>query len=739
MAKKKTDSKDALLVEAKDAFDEAQEAETENRERYQNDMRFAMKGEQWPERIVRQRQRENRPCLTINKLKPFTRQITNDIRQNKPAIKTHPVDDGADRETSKVMNGIIRHIEYTSNAIIAYQTGAEGAVQGGFGYWRVDMDYAREDSFDLNLAIDRIVDPTLIYADPSSTAADSSDWDTAFEVEMLSDKKFEKAYKKAEKVDWEMTDYAKLKAPWREGDSVMVAKWWKREEVEKDIYLLSDGTVVDDASLKSPDVAMAIQAGGLKVTNQRTTIGYKVKRYTLTGAEVLDEEDWVGRYIPIVPVFGEEVWIDGERRLESLIHPAKDAQRMYNYWRSTGTELIALAPRVPFIGPKGAFKSDPNWSTANTISHPYLEFDGPVSPMRQPLDTGGAAGAMTEALTASDDMKAIIGMYDASLGMRSNETSGKAILARQREGDVSTFHFADNMSRAIRHTGRILIDLIPHVYNKPRIARIMGEDGQQDEVKINQPINKLDRDKKPMQNQDGSPIMQMHNIATGKYDLTVSPGPSFTTRREEASTAMTELIRSYPDAAPVVAPLLAKNLDWPGADEIAERFEAMVPPAAKGGPPPELKKVIQDGMEKIKGLEEQAQKDQVEMTHLKLQHEVDQFRIEQAKFEAGQAGQNGDVSRQLQDAELALKRSEADIKRYEAETKRIQADPPAETARQALAAMMEMQSAPKQIIRDENDEIIGVQTIYDGNVINEQQVVRDENGEVVGVGSGELN
>jgi hypothetical protein len=227
---------------------------------------------------------------------------------------------------------------------------------------------------------------------------------------------------------------------------------------------------------------------------------------------------------------------------------------------------------------------------------------------------------LQEALNASDDMKAIVGLYDASLGARSNETSGKAILARQREGDVSTFHFTDNLARAIRHTGRILIDLIPHVYSAERVIRVMGEDGKPEAKQINAPYQMQDpktglpvqqpamgQDGQPLSGPDGSPIlkpvMALHDLTAGKYDLTVSTGPSYTTQREEAAAQMTEMIRAFPAAAPVVGPELAKNLDWPGADKIAEKLEQI----ASGQLPPQVQKQIEEGKQKLQQQAEEIQ------------------------------------------------------------------------------------------------------------------------------------
>ena len=387
-----------------------------------------------------------------------------------------------------------------------------------------------------------------------------------------------------------------MSAPWKNGDSVQIAEFWKREEVIKNAIAvdlgMEDGSDIvvmfEDEFEKNCDMILA--AGGQVVGRPRPVRCYKVKQHILSGAETLESNDWAGSYIPIVPVYGDEVNVEGRRYFRSLIRDAKDAARMFNYWRTTATEVVALAPRAPYIGRKGAFNSDASkWATANSSSHAYIEFDGAEAPQRQPF-VGVPAGMIQEAMNASDDIKAITGIYDASLGARSNETSGKAIMARQREGDVSTFHFIDNLNRAIRHTGRIMIDLIPKVYSTERIIRVLGEDGKPEAVKINADRQQMDG------MDDQKEALRIHDVRTGRYDLTVTSGPSFTTRREEAATQMIELIRSYPDAAPIIGDLLAKNLDWPGADEIAKRLEKMLPPQARdeeGGVDPEMQAQIE--------------------------------------------------------------------------------------------------------------------------------------------------
>lgn len=569
---------DDILEEARVAFQAAADAEAENRREALDDLRFARLGEQWPERVRRERELEGRPCLTINRLPAFIRQVVNDARQNKPAISVHPVDSAGDPATAEVFNGLIRHIEQSSDAEVAYDTALDFAVTCGIGYFRINTRYSANDSFEQDLAVERVANPFSIYGDPESTAADSGDWNTAFVVDSLPRAAFDARWKGADAVDWS-ADAEASGSEWNGGDGperVNVAEFWRRERVTRTILALSDGQVVEEG-VYAAQKAM-FDALGVKVVGRpRQVASHRVTQRVLSGAQVLETVEWAGRFIPIVPVYGEELMIDGRRRLRSLVRDAKDPQRMFNYWRTTSTELVALAPKAPFIGRKGAFETDAEkWATANVQSHAYIEYDGPEPPMRQGF-AGVPAGALQEAMNASDDMKSIMGLYDASLGARSNETSGRAIMARQREGDTSTFHYIDNLTRAIRHAGRVLLDLIPKVYGTARVVRVLGPDGSAQSVGLS-----------PGGQAAGSQLKaveRIYDLSAGTYDLTVRSGPSFTSRREEAANQMVELIRAYPAAAPLLGDLLARNLDWPGADEIAQRLRALLPPVLKGAPP----------------------------------------------------------------------------------------------------------------------------------------------------------
>lgn len=689
-----------ILKDAKEAFAQAEESEAKNRQLWVDDMRFARLGEQWPSSIKRQRELEGRPCLTLNRLPAFIRQVTNDARQNKPSIKVHPVSDDASEETAEILDGLIRNIEYTSNADVAYDTALDHAVTGGFGYFLITTDYASDDSFDQDIVIERVVNPLTIYGDPYSKSADSSDWNTAFVTEMLSQDEFKRKYPGADTSNFEAQHDKDLL--WFQDDKVRIAAYWTRAEVEKALLKMSDGSVMyADAYEKIKDI-LDIQQ--IVVTGTRQTNGYKVTQHILNGAEVLETNKWTGKYIPIVPVYGDELNIEGERHFMSLVRFAKDPQQMFNYWRTASTELVALQPKMPFIGPKGAFNTDADkWSTANTVSHAYIEYDGAVPPQRQGF-TGPPAAALQEALNASDDMKSIMGLFDASLGARSNETSGRAIIARQREGDVSTFNFIDNLSRAIRHAGRIIVDLIPHVYSTERIVRVIHEDGANQLVQLNKPFpamppeNPENADPKEIQ-EFVQGMTKLYDVTVGKYDITVEAGPSYTTKREESADQMMQMMQAMPQAAPFIADLVAKNLDWPGAEDIAKRLKAMLPPQIQGQNP-----VVAQLQQQL-----QMQDAQARQAIGQLQQQLAAAQTDQQKAQAELAIKAKDV--ELKQIELQLKQVELQIKQYEAETKRIDV----ESGAQIEIARMSKESMPVESPQVQQQEQQPINITIDGS------------------------
>ncbi len=428
-AEKPPTDMDDLLARAKEVYTRAESAESENRDRALDDIKFARLGEQWDPQVRLEREQEGKPCLTSNRMVSFIRQVVNDARMNKPQPKTYPVDSGADRETAKVIDGLIKNIEYQSNADAAYDTGIDCSVSSGFGYWRIGMDYPHDGTFDMELKILRVSNQFSVYGDPNSTAVDSSDWNDAFVVDRISKDEYKRRYGKSKNYAGETTcvdfssDAWSESDQWMNEDGVLIAEWWHREEVEKTIYQLSDGSIVAEIS---DELQVLIDTELVAIENERLAKSYKVTQTILSGAEVLEKRDWPGQYIPIIPVYGDEVVVEGKRHFFSLIHFGKDPQRMFNTFRSRAAEISGLTPVVPWIGPIDAFTTDATrWASSNTKNHAYLGYDGDIPPQRQMLDTGPAIGALQEAMNASDDMKAAIGLYDASLGAEANEKSGK--------------------------------------------------------------------------------------------------------------------------------------------------------------------------------------------------------------------------------------------------------------------------------------------------------------------------
>ena len=483
----------------------------------------------------------------------------------------------------------------------------------------------------------------------------------------------------------------------------------------------------------------ALALNGITPVKSRETDYYKVTRRVLSGAAVLEETDWIGETIPICPVWGDEVIVDGRRHFRSLIRDARDPQTMFNFWRSSSTELVALAPRAPFLAAEGQIPQGPEgekWRTANTRSHPYLLYKpniAPGMPQRQPFP-GVPAGNIQEALNASDDMKAIVGIYDASLGARSNETSGKAIVARQRESDNGTFHFLDNLSRSIRYAGQCLIEIIPSIYSPRAAIRILGEDMAPKVVELGQSA----------QQGEDTPLDaaqdRLYDLSVGKYDVVVKTGPSFATRREEAATQMIELIRAYPPAAPIIGDLFVENLDWPGAGEVSKRLKKMLPPQLQDGQdgrpmglPPEIQQQIAQGTQLIQQLQSEnaALKADKQGSMIDAQAKIQELELKNK--EMGLRAIESQREYEIKVAELRLKEAEIMAKaesenasrefegqkmaREDMRAQQAAAQPPAQpeppepkepdqgailtaTALQAIATALEKVNAPRKLVRD---------------------------------------
>src|SRR5574343_1337136 len=640
---------DSILSEMRAFKKECEDADGHNRTAFEDDLKFLEGHGQWDDRIKAPREADGRPCLTINKLPQYVNQVANDIRQSRPSIKPRPVDSQSDPDKAKLLEGLIRNIEYVSKADQAYDTAAFYAVAGGMGFITVETVYAEDDSFEQDIRIRRVANPMTVFIDPNCKEADGSDMTRAMVTSLMPVKQFKKKYTKASATSsMEGTEWS----DWYTSEVVRLAEYWTREQVMRPIALLQDGSVVD-----------AEQADPAMVVSKRNALSWKVTYRLCTGTEVLEEKAWPGKYIPIVPVWGEEINLNGKVYRRGLVRNAKDSQRMYNYWRTTATELVALAPKAPIVGTAKQFEGyEDEWDTANVVPRNRLTYNpdpqAPGTPQRVE-HASVPQGVFTEAQVAVDDMKSVTGIYDASLGARGNETSGRAILMRQKEGDNETFVYPDNVARAIAQVGRIVIDLIPKIYDTARMVRVLGEDGTEELVAVNQ---------------NG-----LNDLTIGKYDIAVESGPSYATKRMEAAETMMSFVQAQPSLAPIIGDLIAKNMDWPGADKIGERLQAMLPPQLqaleqKDGPqiPPEIHGMIQQGMAQI-------QQQQAAMAEM------------QAKLED-------------KESEHEAKERELAIKEYEAETNRLKVTQTLMTPEQIAAIaqqtvidlMTAMQEPPEQ-------------------------------------------
>jgi hypothetical protein len=604
-----------FLALARDRFRQAAEAETELRAESLEDLKFRA-GEQWPKSISDARDLDKRPCLTINRLPQFLKQVTNEQRQNRPSVQVNPVGDGADVETAEVLQGVIRHIELNSSADAAYDTAFEAAATMGFGYFRIVTEFQDEKSFDQEILIKRVKNPFTVYFDPACQEPDYSDARYCFIVEDLTHDEFREQYPDSELAGLQdFTSVGDGTPGWITQSSVRIAEYFHIEREEKTLALLQDGSI---------HFTDEVPEGTVIVKTRKTHVP-SVKWSKINACEIIAETEWAGKWIPVVPVLGDEIDVDGAKQLVGMVRYARDPQRMYNYWASAETEMIALAPRAPFIGAEGQFENhEAAWKQANTRNLAYLEYNpksigGQVlgAPQRNVYEP--PVQAITHArMQAADDLKSTTGIYDASLGANGNEKSGKAILARQKEGDNANFHFTDNLTRSIKHCGRILIDLIPHIYDAPRVIRIIGEDQQPKTVQVNQHF---------VDEQDG--VQKIFDLTSGKYDVTVSAGPSYQSKRTEAVESMMELTKAYPPLVQIAGDLLVKNMDWPGAQEIADRLHRMLPP--------QLQDQQQNGAQQAQQQMQQAQQQlqmlgqqhgQLVQTVHTLQNEIDAKTVE---------------------------------------------------------------------------------------------------------------
>lgn len=588
--------------------------EAGNRKAAIEDRKFKA-GDQWPADVAAQRNTDQRPCLTINKLPTFVNQITNDQRQNRPAINISPIGDKSSKDSAKMFKGMIRAIERDSVADIAYDTAFDDAVTSGWGYWRILTEYESPDSFLQRIVIKRIRNPFTVYLDPYHQEPDGSDARYGFITDRIPREDFEAEYPDADPVPFLEGGQGESYKDWIGKDDIRIAEYFEIKHEKRTRVRLSNGHEGWKDDLHD-DIKAQIKSLKIDVLEERESDCPKVKWYKLNALQILDETPWLGQWIPIVKVVGNEIDIEGDVKVSGIIRNAKDPQRMINYWETSATELIALAPKAPWLVEEGQIEGhERQWKDANRRSFPFLQYKGsslagkPVPPPQRQQFAGVPAGVQQALQNSAEHMIAVTGIrFDATKQERMNDESGVAVRELGRKTDLGSFHYVDNLCRSLRHSGNILVDLIPKIYDEKRIVTILHPDDREDVVQIDPHQNEAFKD---LPQGETKKAMKSFNPNVGKYGVAVTIGPSFATKRIEAAESMMMFAKAMPQSAGLIADLIAKYQDWEGAEEMAARLAKAVPAqyltADQKDVPPQVAAMIQNLEMQVKQITGQLQ------------------------------------------------------------------------------------------------------------------------------------
>ena len=625
-------------------FDLAFTAESRNRIDMVDDLRFAAL-DQWPRDI--QIERKDRPMLTLDHIGQSVRKIMGNIRQNMPSIKVDPVDDGADKETADVLEDLTRQIEQSSNARHAYINAAKFQVKMGYGVWRVNTVNNTDDIFEQDIVILPVKNPFTYYFDPDAIMPQKQDGRFMIISESLSTKQFDAQFPDADRpASIPNQGVGETQTRWYDADTVRICEYFIKRKKKKNITQLSNGTVVNTDEITEEDIALYQEQGITPVKDRDVEVDV-IDWYKLTAFKILEHQEWPSKFFPGIPVYGEEDNIEGETMLRGIVRAAKDPQRMYNYWNSAAAETIALQPKAPFLVTAEQVKNYKQfWDRANTDNLPYLPYepDGQAPPPQRLAPPAMQAGLLQQAAVSANDIQQATGVFEAAQQPTSENRSGRAVIALQQEADLGQSLFMDNLAAAIEHTGRVVLDLIPKYYDTNRVIRLRGEDSGTRFVEVNKPI--LTPDGLKIQN----------DLTRGKYDVRVGVGPSFKTRRIEAASSMVELGRVFPQIMQVAGDLVAKNMDWPGADELADRLKKLLPPgiAEDEDLTPEQQQALQQQQQQQQQLQQKAIELEMAEKQVTIENKQADTAVKQstAVKNFGEIEQN-DVENAIQTAELA--------------------------------------------------------------------------------------
>jgi portal protein len=602
-----------LLARMRKRFTRCIEAESKNRSDALDDLKFKA-GQQWPADIAAQRNNDKRPCLTINKIPTFTRQITNDGRMNRPTINVSPVGGKGDQEAAQLYTSMIRAIERDCAADIAYDTAFESSVDIGFGYVRILTEYEGPSTFNQVIVVQRVRNPFTVYLDPDRQEPDGSDSKYGFISELIVREDFEEEYPKAQTIPWVAGGIGEDMKLWNTQTHVRIAEYFEIENKTRTLVHLANGHSGYEDELHD-DVKTAISNGWVEVLKRRTVQVPQWYWIKATAVEVLSRKKWMGKWIPIVEWVGNEIDLEGKVIRKGVIRDAKDPQRMYNYAKTSETELWALMPKAPYIMEEGQVEGhQAQWKQANTKSYPYLLYKGtdvngkPAPPPQRNQPMGPPAAILASVQGAAEDMQAVTGIrFDATKGERLFDESGRALRELKRVTDIGSFHYVDNDSRSKRQVGRIFVDLIPKIYDTPRAITILREDGKDETVGIHPMMGSAYAEQRDATGK----TRKIFNPTVGQYGVTVTIGPSYASKRIEAADSMMQFVKALPQTAMLIADLIAKNQDWPGAEEMATRLAKALPvnlltPEQKEVPP-QIQALLGQMDQQIKQLSQERQ------------------------------------------------------------------------------------------------------------------------------------
>lgn len=582
---------------ARERYQDFKDHFSEQRKRMLEDLEFSNPAvpKQWSD--VDRKARETapggaRPCMTFDSTNQYINQVVNDARQNKPGIQVLPVDSGADIQTAQAIEGMIRHIEYSSRSGIAYDTSIDHAARCGAGWIRVTTEVVNPRLNEQEVRIKSISDALSCMISPESVEPDGSDSTDGFVETMINRKVFESNYGQR------LRDKSKSwgdSAVWYSDKAIRVCEYYKLKSVKKnrlDIYL-EDGST---KTVNEEDYWAEVKELGYKpmIAAQWIDEEKHVEWSLMTGDEIIDETTILCKWVPLVPVYGNVLWIDGKRHVCGLTRQLMDGQRARNFERTAHIEMIAMQPKAPFILPFESVEAfEDEWSGIGRSNQPYLPYnaldsEGRPLPAPQRLAPPPIPSAFIQgAEQATSDMQAAIGMYKSNLGAPSNAVSGRAKMQDQREGDTATYHYVDNQRRAIEHVARIIVNMIPQYYNEGQEVRTLGMNGDTKTIRISKTSDS--------KHNGNVPII---NPSTGTYDVRVKAGPAYATLRQEASEALTEIVGKNPAMMAVLGPTWARMQDWPESEKVAKLLMLMAPPQVQAmdkedtAIPPEARSIV---------------------------------------------------------------------------------------------------------------------------------------------------